>query len=321
MGGFRVPNSIVQGLTTNTTEGLNRLSAFANIVLLGLMTRVSSRHPHREVTVRVSDILEIIKVSKCVAHEVEREWKTKDGQKRKQRYQARRFSPRQLAQVHEALLTLHGQQVLVQHRDPRTGRKETERVVHILDSFGYIYEINGRAIDVDDLPPGRKKENVGPEDRPVWRIRRRSRCGEVFDRPKGVLFRLNTELADELSSRRGTIGFTLFAHRVFGVFREFMKSPAAIRLILLVLRQTSQEFSRRLLQVVDELGWDTSHPTRAVEQLQAVLERLRALQIVVDFTLDIQTDRMAVIVNRGWFQESAATPQQADVFGTSAPGF
>jgi hypothetical protein len=320
-GGFRVPNSLVQGLTTNTTEGLNRLTAFATVTLLGLLTRVSSRHPHREVTVQVSDILDILQVSKSVAHAVERAWTTRDGRTRRQRYRARRFSPRHLVQVHEALLTLHGQRVLVRHQDPRSGRKVTERIVHVLDSFGYLYEIDGRALDVDDLPPGREKINVGPEDRPVWRVRRRTPRGETFDRPRGILFRLNAELAGELGKRHGTIGFTLFAHRVFGVFREFMKSPAAIRLVILVLRQTNREFSRRLLPVIDDLGWDVSHPTRAVEQLRAVLERMRALHIVEGFTLDDRADRMAVVVNRDWYQEGPGAPQQADVFGTSAPVF
>jgi hypothetical protein len=48
-GGFRVPNSIIQGLTTTTAAGLNRLTVFQMVTLLGLLTRVSPKQPTKEV--------------------------------------------------------------------------------------------------------------------------------------------------------------------------------------------------------------------------------------------------------------------------------
>ena len=42
------------------------------------------------------------------------------------------------------------------------------------------------------------------------------------------LTRENTELAREMSNHKGTLAFTVFAHRVFDLLRMFMKAPAAM---------------------------------------------------------------------------------------------
>ncbi len=197
-GSFRVPNSIVQGLTTCTTEGLNGLTAFQMVTLLGLLTQVSPKHPEREVRTTVRDILHIIDVSRHVAHAVDREWETKAGQKRKRKYHAKRFSPAHIQRVHEALLVLHNQTVVVRSQRSRNGMV-TDRIVHILDSFGYVHERDGEVVDLDSLPADREKFNIGSDDRPVYRVGRHSNGKAMYDRTSGVVFRLNTELANELS--------------------------------------------------------------------------------------------------------------------------
>jgi hypothetical protein len=300
-GSFRMPNSIVQGLTTTTPTGLNRLTAFRTVVLFGLMARVSAKHPHREVRLRLRDILEIIRVGKGATLAVDRTWETRDGVRRHRRYAARRFSPKHLEQVHDALLALYDQSVIIRHRDGGARPGVKERIVHVLDSFGYCYELGGYAVDVDDLPPDRMKVNVGTEERPVWRIRRRTTAGNHYERPTGVLYRINTELAREMSNQKGTLAFTVFAHRVFDLFRMFMKTPAAMRLLILVFRQTGDDFTRVMSQLLNDLGWDMTHPTRAIQQLKQILERLRTDEIVADFVVDPAADRVVVSVNRTWF--------------------
>src|SRR5262249_36565153 len=119
-GSFRVPNSIIQGLTTgsaaglNTPAGLNRPTAVPTGTPPGLLTQVPPRSPDREVRTNVSTILEIIEVSRQVAHAVEREWSTGAGEVRRRRYTSRRYSPKHLRMVHEALLVLHNHSVLIQ---------------------------------------------------------------------------------------------------------------------------------------------------------------------------------------------------------------
>ena len=302
-GSFRMPNSIVQGLTTSTPADLNRLTAFQMATLFGLMAHVAPKQPQKEVQLKVGDILEIIRVGKTVGQAVDRSWTNRDGTERRERYRCRRYSPRHLEQVHEALLALHGQTVAIRTRDPGPGGRVKDRIVHVLDSFGYCYEVGGRPVDLDELPAGREKVNIGAAERPVYRIRRATPDGGRFDRPAGILFRLNTELAHELRGRRDTISFTLFAHRVFDLFREFATSPAAIRLLVLILRQTGGEFHRVLGRLIEDLGWDATHPARAIGQLTATLGRLVDSQVVTDFAVDPEADRLSITRNRDWHEE------------------
>jgi hypothetical protein len=299
-----MPNSIVQGLTTATPAGLNQLTSFQMVTLFGLLAHLPPKQPLKEVRLRVHEILEIARVSKGVGHAVERTWTTRDGRPRRKRYRASRYSPRHLKQVHDALLTLHSQSVAIHYYDRESGRKVKDHIVHILDSFGYCYEFKGRQLDVDDLPPGRERVNIGTDDRPVWRVRRRAPGGDRYERPTAVTFRLNRELAREILRGKGTIGFTLFAHRVFDLFRDFMRSPAAVRLLVLTLRQTEAEFTRRLTQMLDDLGFDAGHPDRALEHLTGVLTRLRDGGVVTAFSVDRDRDRVEVVVNRAWYCDS-----------------
>ena len=298
---FRVPNSIVQGLTTCTAAGLNGLTAFQMVTLLGLLTQVSPKYPSREVRTSVSKILHILEVSNNVAHAVDREWETTAGEKRRRKYSGRRFSPTHIQKVHDALLTLHQQTVVI-----RTANKQraevSDRIVHVLDLFGYVYERDGEVLDLDDVPPGHKV-NVGTEDRPVFRIRKLTGQGNPYDRPSGVLFRLNTELSHELIKKKGTIGHTLIARKVFGLFRQHMCCPAAIRLILLVLRQTDKKFTRHLGPAIEGLGWDITHPKRAAIQCEDTLLCLQAEGLVVNFDLDQVNDKLRIEVNREWYRD------------------
>jgi hypothetical protein len=305
---FRVPNSIIQGLTTSTPADLNRLPPFSTTVLLGLVGLVDPRHPAREVRARPSDILEMIEVGKRVAHAVDREWATAAGALRRRRYRARRYSPRQLEHVHEALLALHDQKVTIQRWDPRAGVKLEDRTVHLLDMFGYAYERGGRAGDVDDLPPDRVKVNVGTPERPVWRLRRQTVVGERDERPSGILFRLNAELARELAGVKGSIHFTLLARQVFGVLRLFCRDAGAIRLLLLVLRQTAAEFRRPLDGLLDDMGWAPGHPARALARLEKVLCKLRELAIVTAFEIDRERGQVLISRNVDWHNKAAPVP-------------
>src|ERR1700757_2105515 len=105
-GSFRMPNSIVQGLTTSTATGLNRLTAFQMVTLLGLLTRGSPKRPREEVRTTISEILEIIEVSKQVELAVNREWQTASGENKQRTYKTHRFSPTHMKMIHEALLVL-----------------------------------------------------------------------------------------------------------------------------------------------------------------------------------------------------------------------
>jgi hypothetical protein len=290
-----------------TATGLNRLTAFQTTALLGLLTRVAPKRPHEEVRARVSELLEILEVCRRVAHAVEREWSTGDGQQRRKTYRSCRYSPKHFRMIHEALLALHSKTVVIRRADAKHQGQVTERVVHLLDAYGYVYERGGKELDLHDLPRGSTKVNVSSDDRPVWRIRQTTGDGERFERPAGILYRLNSELADELIHKQGTIGFTVMARKVFGLFKHYMKNPAAIRLILLILRQTGPEFLRRLDRLISDLGFDETHRRRAVEQLTGVLAGLKDARLVEAFEVSPEAEVLRVQVNRDWYQEEAAS--------------
>jgi hypothetical protein len=304
-GSFRVPNSIVQGLTTNTAADLNRLTPFEMVMLLGLLTKVPANCPSREVRTTISELLRIVEVSRQVAHAVEREWDTCEGGRTRRRYQANRYSPTHLAKADAALRALFDRSVVIVRKEAGGGR--SERLTHILDSFGYVYERDGKPLDLDDLPHGREKVNVGSDDRPVWRVRRRGADGHAFDRAHGVVFRLSAELASELQKKPNTIGFTLIAGRVFGLLRRYTRRPATLRLIVLLLRQTGDQFTRRLREAAADLGFDATHFERAVIGLEEALTSLRCDGLVRDFVIDTEADRLTVYVLRDWYKAPAPT--------------
>jgi hypothetical protein len=90
------------------------------------------------------------------------------------------------------------------------------------------------------------------------------------------------------------------------LFKRYMRTPALIRLIILVLRQTGPDFTRNLRQVLDDLGFDVSHPARAVQDLETALAELRRAQLVVTFTVDTASDTLTVERNVNWHREEVA---------------
>jgi hypothetical protein len=300
---FRVPNSILQGVTTTTTAQLNKLRAFPMTVLLGLLTLVDSKRPHQDVRAKVSDLLEIIEVGKMVAQVVDREWTTAEGDTRRKQYKANRYNPTHVRQVNDALLQLHGQTVAVHRKAKKGGANAENRNVHILDMFGYSYGRNGRDVDVDDLPTDRRKVNVGTQERPVWRVRRRRGEAEVDERPSGVLFRLNRELAEEIAGGKQGISFTLVARRVFGVLRSIRHDPGAVRMVLLTIRQRNTVFTRRLRKLIADLSLGETHPQRAMERLKDTLEIMKQLGLIEEYEIDPEGDRIQIQRNPGWYRE------------------
>jgi hypothetical protein len=304
-GSFRVPNSIVQGLTTNTHADLNRLSAFQMAVLLGLMAHIDQNAPEQEVQLSLSAILEIVELSKQVAHSVERTWTNEDGGSQEKRYTSKRYSPYHASAVHEALLALFEQTVIVKRMD-KGKQGSISRQVHILDSFGYCYEHHGETLDPHQLPPECEKVNVGSDERPVYKLYKRTGKEKTTpENPKGIVFRLNMELAREFAGEAGTLRFTLVAKKIFSLLKQYMRRPAAFRLVILIIRQTAEEFSRNLVTVLGELGFDVTHRSRAVAQLTKVLIELQQLRLIGDFNVNECENKLKIGRNKAWYQEAS----------------
>lgn len=301
---FRVSNSLIQNFTTSAPSGLNRLPALDMLVLLGLVRLVDQKAPEREVHTTPTEVLEILEVSRNVAHVVTRERSLDDGTTQEKTYTESRFSPAKRVRLDEALLSLFHRTVEVTRCNRKAHTRE-KRLVHVLDSFGYSYFDRGRAVDLDDVAPPRRKVNVGSEDRPVYRLVRQDAGGERRERAAGVFFRLNAELAAEIRNEKNTIGFTLLAGRVFQLLRRFHRRPLAIRLFLLVERQTGEVTTRSLSQVLTDVGGD-SHDRRAVlDELQRSLAEFRDLGVVKSYVVDVPEDLLRFEKDDLWRRDPA----------------
>jgi hypothetical protein len=69
-------------------------------------------------------------------------------------------------------------------------------------------------------------------------------------------------------------------------------------------KKTQEEFSRLLSHLLDDLGFDVTHRTRATEELERLLRRLRDEGIVTRYSIDSYADRVSVAVNKMWFRQT-----------------
>ena len=301
---LRVPNSLIQGLTTATSTELNRLNAFDTTTLLGLLALVDQKHPNRDVYTSISQVLEIIEVGRNVAQTVDRKWINADGTTQSRTYSSTRYSPRIRERIEDALIRLHDRKVQIQRWEGRKPRNRQDRCVHVLEMFGFTYVREGRQLDVDDLPQNLAKANRGSDERPVWRIVETDEDGQEIEfRATGIVFRLSKELGEELRGKNGTVKFTMVARRIFGLLRRFSRQPTAIRLLLTIVRQTDVEFTRRLNKLQNELGCDKFRRNKFEANLTSILDELVEEDIVRQYNLAPSTDRLTVTRNPDWYTD------------------
>jgi hypothetical protein len=280
---------------------LNRLSAFETATLLGMLSVVDPKHPQRQVRTTPSRMLEIIQVGRSVAHAVHREWINADGEACQRFYSTNRYSPKHMAMIQDALHRMFNRTVHIQRRDPKSNAALSDLSVHILDAFGYGYEQDGHPVDLYDLPPDTQKVNIASEERPIWRLLKHTDTGTRTCRAKYIYFRLNAEMARELRGERGTICSTQFARKIFSLFRRHMNSPAMLRLIILILRQTQASFTRHLRQLLVDLGFaDATHPQRATQHLRDALDTLICERVIAANHVDAVADRVEITIDTNW---------------------
>jgi hypothetical protein len=89
---------------------------------------------------------------------------------------------------------------------------------------------------------------------------------------------------------------------VFGLLRAFCRDAVAIRLLLLVVRQTAPEFARRLGPLLDGLGLEAEHRGRSLWRLRDILDRLKELSVIRDYRLE-EGGRLTVERNVDWHRE------------------
>ncbi len=311
---FRVPNSIVQGLTTSTDMQLNRLTAVEIVTLIALVSFVASDAPDKEVKVKLADILAAMELYKACSNTFTRHWEENTGESRRNRYWNVRYSPAQTKAVQDALPVLAGLEVIIKRKEKGQKQWSSSRVP-IFREFGYRFERDGKSLDVHHLPPGYERENVGTTERPLWVVYVQTPDGKRRLPCKHIYFRLNDKLADEVQGRRGTLQSTLFDRQVFTLLRHISKDPKAIRLLILVLRQTGASFTRVLSSMLKDLGYDMSHKKRSIQILRDTLYRLVQVRVVNQFNISPETNRLFIDHNKDWYTHHP----KKEIYSTTSP--
>ncbi len=264
------PLAIVEQLANPDPRTFFRtFTARPTITALGLLGLVDPKHPEKEVTVPATRILEITHA----AQDIENRLSGKSG-----------FHSKHFADVGDAMVALYTTELQVRTvRHRRKGKrskgiKETEyRWIHFLDTFKYVYVTGSGTEENLDLLPDIAKVNISKSgDRAVYKLR-------DGRRPTRIGFRLNTELAMELT-RRGQR--TTFYGAVFELLRKLADNPGAIRTALWVIAHRDLLIKTNRTWLWEHLIAGVGNRTRAEREarVSAVLEKLQRNGVITGAT-------------------------------------
>lgn len=278
-----VPNALVRQLADTSKKSFWHRCGQRHVVALGLLSLVDLKAPGAEVITNVTTVLEIVQLARSIRKDFTNKWKRKDGTVMANTTTAMVFPPTSFNAVHEAMVALHDTPLQIETVTfQRTNRKSkaTKRVVklwaHFLDSFRYVYEEDGRELDID-LEPSIVRRSINADaGRPVYQLTDRRR-------PRAIGFRINTELAREVAG--GGRRYTIFAKDVFAILRELHHDPGAMRFALWVISQRDRDIKRSRPRLFDDLLQTGQHLTvqERETRLEVVLTRLRALGVIESY--------------------------------------
>jgi len=280
---IRVPNAIVGELINASPDSFWRLLGHRSyLVGLGLMGLVDPDDPGKEVTTKATKILEIIEVVRTIQHKYLDEWERQDGTNITKTRKTAVFRPKLYKEVGKALVGLFTTTFMITKveyvwpkgkRTRKAVKETTKTYVHFLDSFRFIYLEHGEELDLDLASPGERVNVSENPDRPVFKLRGKKR-------PSFISFRLNTELADELSGKGRR--YTTFLGAVFGLLKELANDPGATRTALWVISQRQREIKRNRSWLVTNLLAGAKHQTagEGLLRLEKVLAKLQNLEVI-----------------------------------------
>ena len=298
---FKMPNTLVQGLTDNGAHpALAGLSGTDLVTLVGCLSLVDPKKPGACVDIRFADLLDILQFDKGCSHKLYSRGVTSFGERIL--YPARRFSPKLVERVKASIEQLFQVKCVSFRHDGKTLKEEH---THVFDSYGYVYEQENSVLDLDALPPGLEKVNTCDTcTRPIYKLRDRS-SGKLKP-PSYFFFRLNSSLVEELEGKRKTIQSTKLSVKIFSLLGRLGRERTTIRTLLLILRQTRKDgmFVRcDLRNTLGALGFDNSHFSGSCASLDKLLSKLIEEKVVVTFDIDTKTNRLEVKHNKDWYKE------------------
>ena len=200
---------------------------------------------------------------------------------------AKKFHPDRFSLVTRALTELFAKPIQIRTVGYRRGttkgrpqKVESVQAVHFLDAFRVIYQDkNGRDLSLDLLPES-ARTNISPvEGRPVFKL-----LGNR--RPIGFGFRLNTELAKEISNRGHR--YTIFVAAIFPLLKKLANDPAAVRVALWMISERRQEVPRNSAWLIEHLVLSGQKKQKNMtlaekkRRLSDILAKLQALNVIAE---------------------------------------
>ena len=302
---FKMPNTLVQGLTDNGAHpALAGLSGTDLVTLVGCLSLVDPKNPGASVNIRFADLLDILQFNKRCSHKVYSHAVTPSSGRAE--YLTSRFSPKDVKRIKDSIEQLFQVRFVSFRQDAKTLKEEH---THIFDSYGYVYKRENSVFDLDldslSLPPGLEKINTCDTcPRPIYKLR--DRLSREVRPPTYFSFRLNNSLVEELKGNRKTKGSTKLSVKIFSLLARLGRERTTVKTLLLILRQVREDgaFARRdLKSILNNLGFDSSHFSRSCTGLRTLLSRLVTERVVVTFNIDTENNRLEITQNKNWYKE------------------
>lgn len=274
-GDFLMPNSVIQTLTAVEKEGVDDISGLGVVVLLGMFAKVDPSHPGDFVYLNFSEILGAIGEIKACVQKVSvgcREYKNS------------RFSPKIFSAIKKDIDSIFN--IRYCKTDKKNGRRK-ESWLPVFVEYGYEYSGATGPYDFNNLPDDLIKFNVCEDcSKPVYKLRRKK--SGSFLPPERFFFRLESNLVAELQAKKNTKFFTVLSRKIFALLKRLGRTKILVRLVLLILRQRGDVFSRQLEKLLRHLGFDVSHRSRCIDHLEKMLGKLKQEKLVQGFQITDQ---------------------------------
>ena len=311
---FKLDNIIVQNIPaifgTRTPQlylpGMEPLGPFDLWAMLGCFSLLNAKKPGKPVRVSMTEFLEILDFVRTISNALGH-------------YPT--FASGDYAMVKEALHRLFtveavftGEYNVLTGRRGRPAKQLVEYHTRILASYGYVYPPD--VIPPDQLPEA-KRRNVNraktlknEEGPPIL---------ERTDvRPEAIEFRISEELLRGLTKANPNIGATIVPVRIFQLRRQIGNRPTVVKVLLWVIRQTTDSPKIRVEKLIRALGFDDKrNRTRTDEAVLTAFDFLRGLGVINSWKLEAHKktgEPMIVVIKAAdWHYPTDAEGEDADL--------
>ena len=312
---FKIDNVIAQSIPalfgTRTPQlylpGMEPFGPFDLWAMLGCFSLLDPKQPTKPVRVTLTEFLEILGFVRTISNALGHYPTFASGD-----YAMVKESLHRLFTV-EAIFT--GEWYVKTGHRGRPAKQLVEYHAHILGSYAYIYP-------PDIIPPDQlseaKRRNVNRaktlknEDGPAILER-------ADIRPEAIELRISEELLRGLTKTDPNIGATIVPVRIFALRRQIGNRPTVVKVLLWIIRQTTDTPKIRLDRLLGilELDRDKRNRSRTEETVTGALDFLKTLGVIKDWQIEThkKTSEPMVVVTKAadWHYPSDQEGEDPDL--------